>query len=236
MEDCVQIKNPEELIEYLKQQGRDAFYDFNYQLQTNYGFVHELQNGEVVFFDNHFKHKAILFNNKKCFDDVISGDRFPVDNPEQDMFDIEGDRMETFHLQADYYRNHLNKVLKFDFSEITKEAAQAYLKKVIGRTIKQLTTETDIVALISVIGELVKAETNGKWFLEKRYGTYNPVYEPNILTSSGNVYLMSSRVIGKVKWKVSNLDRIFIDVHSTLTEPLKWTNYSKGRNNLIMLE
>jgi hypothetical protein len=236
MTDCYQIKSSEELTEYLRHQGRDAFHDWDYQLQTNYGFVHELPNGEVVFFDNHFKYPAILFSTKKCFADVISLDKFPVDNPEQDMFDIEGDKMKSFHLQADYYRNHLNKVLKFDFPEITKEAAQGYLKKVIGRKIKNLTTGTDVVALISVIGELVKAETGGKWFLEKRYGMYNPIYEPNILTSEGNVYFMSSRIIGKVKWRVSKLENIFLDVHSTLTEPIKWKKYSKNRDNLIMLE
>jgi len=126
--------------------------------------------------------------------------------------------------------------LKFDFQEINKEAAQAYLKKVIGRFIKKLTTPTDVVALISVIGELVKQETNGKWFLEKRYGTYNPIYEPNIVTADGNVFLMSSNIIGKIKWRVSTLDNIFIDVHSRLTEPIKWKNYSKGRDNLIMIE
>jgi hypothetical protein len=235
MHDCYQIKSPEQLTEYLKHQGRDAFHDWDYQLKTNYGYVHELPNGEVAFFDNGFKHEAILFNNKKCFDDVISLDKFPLENPEQDMFDIEGGRMKTFHLQADYYRNHLNNVLKLDFPEITKVAAQAYLKKVIGRQIKTLTTATDVVALISVIGELVKAETAGKWFLVKRYGTYNPIYEPNIVTSSGNVFLISNEVMGSIKWRTAKLEHIFIDVHSTLTKPIKWKKYSKNKDNLIML-
>ena len=224
------------MTDYLKEQGRDAFHDWDYQLQTNYGFVHKLKNGQIAFFDNHFNQKAILFDTEKCFDDIIKADKFPIDNPEQEMFDVEGDRMKTFHLQADRYRQHLNNVLKFDFQEINKEAAQAYLKKVIGRKIKTLTTATDVVALISVIGELVKAEIGGKWFLVKRYGTYNPIYEPNILTSAGNVYLISSRIIGKVKWRTSKLEDIFIDVHSTLTEPIKWTKFSKNRDDLILLE
>src|SRR6478735_4671266 len=103
MQDCYKIKDPQILIDYLKYHGRDAFHDFDYQLQTNYGYVHELENGEVVFFDNHFKHKAILFNSKKCFDEIVSQDKFPVDNPEPGMFDIEEDRMKTFHLQGDHY-------------------------------------------------------------------------------------------------------------------------------------
>lgn len=236
MKDCFQIKSSKELINYLKQKGRDAFYDFDYQLQTNYGFVHKLKNGQVVFFPNDFKQKAILFDTKKCFDKIIKKDKFPVDNPYKELFEVEGKRMKTFHLQADYYRKHLNRILKFDFPEITKEAAQAYLKKAIGRYIKKLTTPTDVVALISVIGELVKQETKGKWFLEKRYGTYNPIYEPNIVTSSGNVILMSSEILGKIKWRTSSLDTIFINVHSKLTEPIKWKKYSKVRDNLIMLE
>ncbi|WP_303312484.1 hypothetical protein [Hymenobacter sp. BT730] len=236
MTNCYKIKSPEELTDYLKNQGRDAFNDWDYQLQTNYGFVHELANGEVIFFENRYEHPAILFTNKKCFDDIINLDKFPIENPEQNMFDNEGDKIKAFHLQADYYRNHLNKVLKFNFPEITKEAAQEYLKKVIGRKIKNLTTGKDIVALISVIGELVKAETGGKWFLVKRYGSYNPTYEPNILTSAGNIYLMSSRIIGKIKWRTSRIEDIFIELHSTLTEPIKWVDYSKSRNNLIVLE
>lgn len=236
MSECYQIKSAEELIDYLKILGRDAILDTDYQLQTNCGWVHELENGQIAFFTNNFQHQAILFDNNKCFDNIVSQDKFPVDNPEQEIFDIESDRIKKFHLQADHYRKHLNTVLKFDFPEITKEAAQAYLKKVIGRKIKTLTTGSDVVALISVIGELVKAETGGKWFLEKRYGTYNPIYEPSILTSEGNVYKMSSRIMGKIKWRTSNLEDIFIDVHSTLTESIKWTKYSKNRDNLVMLE
>lgn len=236
MSKCYHIKEPKELAEYLKQLGRDAFHDWDYQLQTNYGFIHELENGQVAFFDNHFIEKAILFDTRKCFEDVIRADKFPIDNPEKEMFEIEGDRMLTFHLQADYYRQHLNTVLKFDFPEITKEAAQAYLKKAIGRFIKKLTTPKDVVALISVIGELVKQEADGRWFLEKRYGTYNPIYEPNIVTGKGNVIFMSSDIIGKMKWRVSSLDTIFVDVHSKLTEPIKWKRYARDRDNLIMLE
>lgn len=236
MKDCYEIMPAKALITYLKKQGRHYFEDADYQLQTNYGFVHELKDGTVIFFDNCFKYKAILFKNRKCFKDVIKKDQFPVENPVKEMLEIEGDRMKAFHLQSDYYRQHLNKVLKFNFQEISKEAAQAYLSKVIGRFIKKMTTSTDIVALISVIGELVKEETKGKWFLEKRYGVYNPIYEPNIVTKSGNVHFLSNDVFGLVKWKVAKLENIFINVHSTLTEPITWKKYSKGRQNLIMLE
>jgi hypothetical protein len=236
MNESYQIKDPDELADYLKQFGRDAVLDCDYQLQTNLGFVHELENGQVAFFDNHFNKKAILFSSKKYFDDIIKADRFPIENPENDMFDVDGDSMLTFHLQANHYRQHLNNILKFDFPEITKDAAQTYLKKVIGRSIKRVTKPTDIIALISVIGELVKMETNGKWFLVKRYGTYNPFYEPNLVTADGNVLLVSDNVVGSIKWRVSSLDNIFIHFHSKLLEPIEWKRYAEGRNDLIELE
>ncbi|WP_210515815.1 hypothetical protein [Hymenobacter terricola] len=156
-------------------------------------------------------------------------------NSNKGMFEVEYNRIKSFHLQADYYRNYLNKTLNFEFQEVTKDAAQAYLKKVIGRTIRKMTTGADVIALISVIGELVKSETDGKWFLIERHEINKVVYEPNILTSEGNVYMISGRIVGMVKWKVSRLDNVFIDVHSKITMPIKWDNYSKYRET-IMLE
>lgn len=236
MTECYQIKSSQELTDYLKTQGRDAILDTDFQLPTNCGWVHELDNGKVAFFTNNFQHDAVLFDNKQCFDNIIKKDIFPVENLEGELFNIESDTIDTFNLQADKHRIHLNKVLNFQFPEINKEAAQAYLKKAIGRSIKQLTTSTDILALVSVIGELVKQETSGKWFLVKSYGTYNPIYELNIVTSDGNVILMGSKIIGKIKWRTSALDTIFNDVHSKLTEPIKWKKYSKATDNLILLE
>jgi len=230
------IKPSEELIEYVQKFGRDAYLDFDFQLETNYGFIHKLENGKIVFFPNNFKHDGILFDDKKCFETIIKNDKFPIENPERDMFELEIERIRTFHLQADHYKNHLNHVLKFEFDKITREAAQAYLKKVIGRSIKKLTTATDIIALISVIGELIKKETNGKWFLIKRYGLYNPFFQPNLRTASGNVYLISDHVIGSVNWKTSILEHFFIDVHSQISPKIKWSSFSKRRADLIMLE
>ncbi len=236
MSEYYQIKSSKELIDYLKTLGRDAILDTDYQLQTNCGWVHELDNGKIAFFTNNFHHNAILFDTKKSFEEVVSKDKFPIENLEGEIFDIDSDSVKNFHLQAEHYQKYLNRVLKFSFPEITKEAAQAYLKKVIGRSIKQTTLPNDILALISVIGELIKQETNGKWFLLKSYGTYNPIYEPNIVTAIGNVFLISSQIIRCVKCRTSKLENIFDKVHSQIKEHVKWENYAHGRDNLIILE
>ncbi len=68
----------------------------------------------------------------------------------KNLYDTEIDRIKTIHKQINFYQHHLNTVLKFDFADINRDNAQVYLKKVIGRAIKQLTTDTDIVGLIAI--------------------------------------------------------------------------------------
>ena len=152
---------------------------------------------------------------------------------------LEKDAATTFHLQADFYRQYLNQVLKFDFPAITKEAAVAYLKKVVGRAIRKLTTENDVIALISVIGELVKAEVGGQWFMIDRISfdePYHTVYEPAIRTAQDTVYFIGTEIFGMVKWKVTTLENIFVSAHSYLTVPINWSSFAKRRPGLLLLE
>ncbi|HEX8278454.1 MAG TPA: hypothetical protein VF540_07150 [Segetibacter sp.] len=212
MEDCFQIKKTEELIDYLKtNENIDVFNDFGYQLQTNYGFVYNLKNKEVAFFPNNFRGDGLLFQDEDCFQQFVAADKFPIDNPEKSLYDTEIDRIKKINKQIDFYRIHLNTVLKFDFPEISREAAQAYLKKVIGRTIKKLTTNTDLVALIAVFGEIIRREIDGKWVIEKWYGTYNPHFKPRILTKDKKLIFIDDTLLIQIKWKVSETDRIFKD-------------------------
>jgi hypothetical protein len=234
MKDCYKIKPIEELLAHLQKVGRQVF--DGYQLNTNAGWVHQLEDGNVIFLSGTLRDPGLICDSKECFDRFIQDDQFPMDNPEQDMYDTERERIMSFHLQTSYYLEHLNSTLKLSFKEINKESALIYLKKIIGREIRKLNTNQDIVALIAIFGQLIKQETDGKWFLEKRYGTYNPKYEPNIRTASGNVILISGKIIGNVKWKVATLESIFADIHYKKTVPLTWTDYSRHRTNLIALE
>ena len=235
MKDCFKVKPVDELSDYLKSIGRHVF--DGYQLETNLGWVHELADGQVIFLSGTLRDPGLICDSEECFDKFIQDDQFPMDNPEHDMFDTECERIKSFHLQTSFYREHLNSILKLDFKEISKELALVYLNKIVDREIRKLNTNQDIVALIAIFGQLIKEETDGKLFLEKRYGTYNPKYEPNIRTASGNVILASSKIIGNVKWKVATFESIFADIHYKKTMPLTWTDYSRHRTDkLIELE
>lgn len=210
MQDCFQIKTTQELIDYLKtNEDIDVFEDFGYQLQTNYGFVYNLKSGHVIFLPHNFRGDGLIFQDEKCFNQIVAADKFPIDNPENNLYDTEIDRIKTINKQIDFYRVHLNTVLKFDFEEISREAAQAYIKKVVGRTIKKLTTKTDIVGLIAVFGELIRQEIDRRWVIEKWYGTYNPHYKPRILTKDDKLLFIDDTLLIQLKWKVTQIDSIF---------------------------
>ncbi len=221
MIDSFEIKHTDELIEYLKENGRtDIFESFDYQLQTNCGWIYELDNGRVVFIENSFTHGGLIFKDKDSFNQIIESDKFPIENPDKDLYEVEIERVKTINKQINFYREHLNNVLKFDFAEVTRDSAQSYLSKIVGRSIKKLTVDIDLVALVAIFGEVARREINGKWVLEKWYGAFNPYFVPKIIDSNDKVIPITESVLTSVKWKVTNVASIFKDIqgHRTLNE------------------
>ncbi len=216
MKNCIHIKDSQELIDYLQSHGKDEAFDFDYQLKTNCGFVYTLPSEEVIFIPHNFQGDGFLFDDKKCFDQIIEADKFPIENPEKSLYDTEIDRIKTINKQIDFYRNHLNTVLKLDFPEINQDFAQACLKKVIGRTIKKLTTHSDLVGLIAIFGEIMRKEIGGNWVIEKWYGTYNPHFKPRVLTPDKKLIFIDDKILGNVKWKVSFIDIILKDTEGDI--------------------
>ena len=210
MQDCFEIRKSQDLVDYLKStENKDAYDDFDYQLHTNYGFVYNLKNGQIVFIPNNFRNDGLLFDNKECFNQFVKADKFPIANPGTNLYDTEIETIKAINKQIDFCQHHLNALLRFDYKELNRDTAQVYLRKIIGRTIKKLTTNTDLLALIAIFGEIVRREINGKWVIEKWYGMYNPHYKPRILNNVGKLIFIDDAVLGNVKWKVSFVDMIF---------------------------
>ncbi len=235
VKNCYQIKPTEELLKYLEEKHKRDYFSMDYQLQTNYGSIYELDNDEIVFLPNHLKHSGILFKTKICFADTIQSDKFPIENPDKSIFEDETDRIIEIQLNILFYQNHLNKVFKLNFTEINREAILAYLKKIVGREIRGINTDRDIVGMIAVTGDLVKRELDCKWFIEKWYGMYNPYYELNLLSSDNKVIKISDIILGKLKWKIAKLDSIFKSpLIIRVNGGIDYDNYSQQRNCIIL--
>ena len=212
MKEPYEIKIVSELIDYLNSMGiKEPLMDCNYQLKTNYGFIHELSNGQIVFLPHDLRGEGLLVSNKMEFDKIIKKDTFPIENPTKTIFENETIQLLNLPQEIQNYQNYLNKILKFEYKDISKESAQAYLKKIIGRSIKQVATDKEKVALIIMFGHLIKQEVNGSWMLVKRYGKYNPYYEPQIKTDSNKVIMLSMAILGLIKWKVTSIMSVFND-------------------------
>jgi hypothetical protein len=222
--DCYEVKSDEYLNDYLMRvHGRMPF-NSDYQLKTNLGLVHELSNGEIVFLA--IGHDGIIVKDKACFQAAIDADEFPIENPHKDLFELEKERIKEINLNTNYYHQHLNEVFKLDFQEINRESVQAYLKKIVGRTLRKLTTEKDAVALVAIVGQLLLNEEGGSWLLEKRYGTYNPYSEPLLLTAEKQVINLSSIVLGRLKWKLASLGDLYKSLH---LHTFDYASYAKYR-------
>ena len=64
------------MIDFLNSLGiKDPVMDSNYQLKTNYGFVHELTNGQLIFLPHDLRGDGLLVSNKKEFDKIIKKDK-----------------------------------------------------------------------------------------------------------------------------------------------------------------
>jgi hypothetical protein len=233
MNTTYEIKETSKLIEFLDAMGiEDPVVDSNYQLPTNHGFVHELANGQIVFLPHDLSGDGLLVSNKVEFDKIIENDKFPIENPTKTIFENETNLLLNLPQEIHKYQQYLNETLKFEFEDISKESAQAYLKKIVGRSIKQVATDKEKVALIIMFGHLIKQEVNGTWMLEKIYGKYNPYYEPLIKTDANKIILLTSTILGLIKWKVTSIDSVFNDA---IHDGIDIETYKKYKE-LIVLE
>lgn len=186
------------------------YFDKNlgYQLNTNYGFIYPLKDGKRIFIPHDRRSDGILFKDENILKNILSEDVFPIENPNRNFLESEKDRILDLPNNVDYFLDFLKKVLKLEFKEIDQNGLKICLSKVVGRKLKGVTTATEEIALIILAGEFIISQYGGEWFLQKRYGLYNPYYEPNILTNEKKVTMITSIITGSLKWKTSNINMI----------------------------
>lgn len=124
-----------------------------------------------------------MFTNEECFRECVLKDSFPVENDEKEMFEYDAEGQRKIHENIDKYHAYLNKRLKLNYSSLDRSNMQAYYEGVYKIKKKE---RMDVLALGAVMGELHRKEVNGRWILEKWYGTYNPYYKPLIVHPNTN--------------------------------------------------
>lgn len=206
--DCVTIKSLEEAEGYLALHGKKLS-DWAEQLPTNSATVYRISTGEIILLPNPLRpeYKCLLFSNEECFQECVRKDSFPVENNEKEMFEYDPEGQRKIHENIGRYHEYLNKRLKLHYTSLDRNNIQAYYEGVYKIKKKE---RMDILALGAVMGELHRKELNGRWILEKWYGTYNPYYKPLIVHPNTNrIESPYDKLVGMIKWKQKDASKFF---------------------------
>jgi len=209
--DCVEAKDFDS-AEVLLKENNKSLRDFDRQLLTNGVFVYELQSGSIILIPAGAEsdRKAIsclLFKNKRCFDDCIENDSFPIENFNKVIYEYDVEGLRNINKNIDKYHQYLNTRLSLNHPTADKNNIQDYYNGVMRMKTRK---EQDILALGAIMGEVQRKELNGRWVLEKWYGAYNPYFKPLIVYSDENkIVFPYDKLIGMIKWKEKDASKFF---------------------------
>jgi|GEM_PF-6198590 len=179
MEKCFKVITMDQADDILKKNALQGD-DFKFQLRTNYAYMFEIGK-KWLLVPNHFDNDCILFDSFECFDDFYKKDTFPIENSEKDIFEYEDSGIiKRMDIHYPKYIEYFKKELNDSSIAVNKESIKKcflYLKE------KDSKNELDIIdgiAFVGVFGEYFRQVRGGKWAYLKRYGQYNPYYEPHI--------------------------------------------------------
>jgi|GEM_PF-1132240 len=210
---CYEVKSRDELFVYLIENGVDYINNNNrYQLRGNYCEVHEMKNGMICVFPTAGgkNTKGLLLKSKVCLQNMIDNDSFPLENNDKTYFDFEPEICRNFKENIPLLKSHsdslLNRVSNFLDLEELEKVFEVIKKKERNGNLKPI----DFLSLGALLGEKVISENQGyKWILKKEYGTWNPYFEPIILTNEHKIIRIFDLLAGDMKWKSKNLSSFF---------------------------
>lgn len=180
--DDYEIKKFKDVESLLLFNNRD-FYSFNYQHKNN-AFVYEIDDEMVALLPSDLKSDGIVFYKKEVFLHCIESDKFPIENPEKNIFELNQSLLKNF------------KIGPF-LAEVSQTPGLPPLPDTLDREwIKNLArnekfrakvTGIKFLSFVMLYGEVLRSELGAKWVLRKQYGLYNPYFEPYLLNSSNKI-------------------------------------------------
>ncbi|MBT30326.1 MAG: hypothetical protein CMO01_11765 [Thalassobius sp.] len=179
MEKCFKVITMDQADDILNKNALKAN-DFSFQLQTNYAYMFEIDE-KWLLIPNHFDGDCILFDSFECYDNFYKNETFPVENNAKDIFEYEDSEiLKRMDIHYPKYIEYFKKALNDSTIAVNKESIKKcflYLKE---KDANRKLVTIDGIAFVGVFGEYFRQEKGGKWAYIKRYGQYNPYYEPHI--------------------------------------------------------
>ena len=233
MPDEYVIMSTGNLLNYLKGKSREAM-SLDYQLNTNYANIYHLENDEVVLIPSTFQGDGILFKNSKSFDIMIANEIFPIENPDKCLFELEMNKIIGIDKNIDIFQELLNNQFKLNYTTIDKSILKTYYQNVLSLYKKSVDKNKYSIPLMALVGQYLIGIKGGHWALIKRYGIYNPYYEPVIVTSDNSIIFFSDALFRMLESKIDNFD-IFFSYPSIQEPKTILADYILSGNNVIKL-
>ncbi|WP_207436008.1 hypothetical protein [Sabulibacter ruber] len=80
-----------------------------------------------------------------AFQEMVASDRFPIENESDDFLEVEKEWIYDLPNRIDHYVDFMKETLKLEFAEIDQDVVVTCLKKVVGRRIRKVVTQREVV-------------------------------------------------------------------------------------------
>lgn len=189
-DNCIDIHSVNELRNILKTYSKREN-DFDTCLNTNYAYIYYLSSGQIVMIPNENSERSngLIFQNKKCLDECIKKDEFPLENEKKTLQEFFQADILNLTDSIDGIKNYLTELITNTSSQdllLNSDLSRLLMELKLKIQKKEL-SKRDTFRSYLLLGEYVRSMYGGKWILLKRYGTFNPYYTPAILFNDNAV-------------------------------------------------
>lgn len=227
------IMSTSNLLDYLESKSRKPM-SLDYQLNSNYANIYLLENDEVVLIPSTFQGDGILFKNSKSFENMVGTEIFPIENPNRGLFELEMKSILNIKNNTNISQEQLNHGFKLNYMTVDRNTLKSYYQNVKSIFKNRADKNKYLIALTTLVGEYLKETKQGHWALIKRYGIYNPYYEPVIITPDDKIIFFSDRLFGMLESNINDFDLYFR--YQSIEEPkTNLIDYIKAGNKVIKL-
>lgn len=197
------------------------------QLPNNYADTFQLDSaGTILLIPNGMEVKeVIIFDSKACLDDFVKMDRFPIENAQKTIYELDLEGILHIPSSIPGYLRHVEERFDQSFDQIGPESRSYAFKQLIQKNPEL--EDKDLLALYMIIAEDIRKRFNAQWLLKKQYGTLNPYYIPIIVDENDNAMEVFNRIESLAESKSENLD--------ILKNDLYWISLSRYRAAKVVL-
>jgi hypothetical protein len=186
-QECFIILDGQSVENYLHENSNKILTKF---YLNNNCLIYFLSSGKVVLSPEFYLNKdlkGIVFNDKKCYEDCIDKDQYPIENNPIEVAEKYKNFIEKINTEIDNILVELSAKFLPQGKSISNEVELSQILTILH---KKKLAQKDLFFAAMALGEYVRRVNHGRWIILKKYGTYNPYYIPAIIYDDNSIFLL----------------------------------------------